>query len=100
MDRFLVALLIIVLVFAAVTSGLHLVFRRRPVVKYLPSFLVLTVSIYHIGLARASGGGFEALARGLMASLGLFGALSGVAAGLLWDLVVPRMNKRGDNTEG
>ncbi len=91
MDRFLIILLAILLVSAGLTSALHVVARRRKLIKYIPPLLALMAGISQIYLARTGSGGWDGLIRGIWAVMLLWGSISGFATGLVWDLVIPRL---------
>ena len=79
MDRFLIGMLVAAFVIALITWGLaHFVSHRRWV-SYLPAGLMLVLGLHQVAVARAVGG-FEALARGLLAVLILSGAIGGAIA--------------------
>ncbi|EEG76551.1 hypothetical protein [Dethiobacter alkaliphilus] len=85
MDRFLMVVLILGACFAVVTWLLHRFVPRRAI-KYLPAGLAVIIAVYNIILARISSGGFDALARGILAVLLFFGACFGLVTAIVLDI--------------
>lgn len=94
MDRLLIVLIGIMLVFSLLTWGLGQVFRSNRIYKFIPAFVASLAGIINIYIARTSTGGFEDLARGILAVMLLTGALSGFVTGLALDKVIPFFRNR------
>lgn len=94
MDRFLIATLIIFLVFLAITYLLHRFFKTRKFVKYLPSFISLIAAVVYLIMARSGQGeGFKSLGYVLMSMLSFAGFVSGLLSALYFDFAAPRFKR-------
>ncbi len=94
MDRFILVLVGVILVFALLTWGLGQIFRNNRIYKFVPSSVALLAGIMNIVIARTSTGGFEDLVRGIFAVVLLTGALSGFVTGLVMDKIIPYFRYR------
>ncbi|KUO49632.1 MAG: hypothetical protein APF76_00170 [Desulfitibacter sp. BRH_c19] len=95
MDRLLIILIGVILIFALLTWGLDKIFRNR-LYKFIPSFGAFLAGIINIYIARTSPGegGFENLAKAVIAILLLSGALSGFITGIIMDTIIPMFRNR------
>jgi uncharacterized protein YebE (UPF0316 family) len=94
MDRLIVAILIIFLIFCTITFLLHR-FLKNKRLKYVPSYVSLIAAAINIMQIRiVQGEGFKDLAKVLMAVFLFSGFLSGVLTGLYIDYLSPRLKKK------
>ena len=78
-----------------VTYFLHLIFEQKRYVKYLPGILLLGLSGYNYYLSINSPRGYQDLGN-LFATVFLLGGFMCVLlVGLILDVVVPRLNRKG-----
>lgn len=87
MDRLLLILLGIVVLFSSITYLLWRVSRRVKLVKYLPALLCLLAGIYYLHLAKTVYVGFEDLANAVLSMMFLIGFASGLVTCLILDFV-------------
>lgn len=91
MIRFFGVLLAVFFIYIAVTYLLHLLFKRRKFVKYIPALLSFVAVIYNIYMARFGGGeGFHDLARVILAMMLGAGVFAGVLCGIILDFALSR----------
>ena len=91
MDRLLLILLAIVVLFSSITYLLWRLSKRKRFVKYLPALICLIFAIYYFYLAKTVPNvGFEDLANAIMAMMLFAGFASGLVTGLIIDYVLPR----------
>lgn len=85
--RLYAVLFVIVVIFAALTYLLHRVFKNK-LIKYLPSMGTFVLALYQIYLARYRGyGGFEDIARILLAIMLLVGFGSSLLTAVILEFV-------------
>ncbi len=99
MNRLIPILLLIMVVFAAVTYLFHRIFQKRPWVKYMPAMAAIATCIYYVVMIQTGQyNGFEDLARILMGMMLFSGFLGGLLTGLALDFIKIRSthNKTND----
>lgn len=94
--RFALLMGAIFLFFAAVTYGLHLIFKTKRSYKYIPAVMILGAAFYNYYMARyvPSTEGFRDLAKLMVAVMFFAGAVSIAVSGLIIDFVFPRFKKK------
>lgn len=91
MDRLLIIIVIVFLVFSLLTYLLHRIFKKARVVKYLPAILCLIITIVNIVIARSgTGEGFGDLARIIIAVISFAGFISGLLSALWFDYIASK----------
>ncbi|HBV87818.1 MAG TPA: hypothetical protein DEF42_14450 [Desulfosporosinus sp.] len=92
MERLILLLLGIAVIFAGITYLLGRVLSRVKSIKYSPAVLCLIVGLYYLYLAKIvrSGEGFEDLANVLLSVMSLTGFVSGLITALILDFVLPQ----------
>ena len=91
MDRLLLILLAIVVLFSSITYLLGRISKRIRTVKYLPALICLLLAIYYFYRAKTLPNvGFEDLANAILALMLFVGFATGLVTGLILDYVVPR----------
>lgn len=92
MDRFLVIIVIISLVFVFLTYILHRTFKKKRFVKYIPPLISLILTIINIVSVRTGKGeGFKDLAAVIVAIMCFAGFISGLLAALYFDYISPKL---------
>ena len=94
MDRFVLIIIAIVVIFALLTYLLHRLTIKRRFVKYLLPVLVLIPTIYNYYQSRLPSEGFKALGSFLVAFILFTGFLSSLVSGLFFDFVLPKLKKK------
>ncbi|MEL7566818.1 MAG: hypothetical protein AAGU27_18320 [Dehalobacterium sp.] len=90
MNRLILLLTIILIVFSLLTYLLHRFFTPKKYVKYmLPLFLLLGAA-YQFYLSRQPSQGFEDLAQFILALMCFTGALAGIITGIILDRFYPK----------
>lgn len=78
MNRLLVIVIIVLLVFVSITYILHEIFKKNRFVKYLPALIALIIAVFGVLEARlGQREGFRDLAAMLVAIIFFAGSLSG-----------------------
>ena len=90
MDRFILVLLGIFLIFSLLTYLLHRFFPQRKYVKYLLSPFLLLGTAYQFYLSRQPSQGFEDLAQFILSIMCLAGGLAVIVTGIVLDRFYPR----------
>lgn len=93
MVKLLIILLVIVGSFSSITYLLWRVSQRVKLVKYIPALLCLLAGLYYIYLAKTVHEGFADLGNAIMSMMFLTGFASGLATGIIIDLVLKRSRK-------
>jgi hypothetical protein len=92
MDRLLVIVIVVFLVFSFLTYLLHRFFPKIRFVKYLPAILCLTITVVNIVIARSgSGEGFRDLAAVIGAIITFAGFLSSLLSAIYFDYVSSKL---------
>jgi uncharacterized membrane protein YfcA len=94
MDRLLIAILVIFIIFGTITYLLHR-FLKNKILKYIPSIVSLIAAVINIISVRSGQSeGVKDLAGVLMAMILFSGFLSGILTGLYIDYVSPRLKNK------
>lgn len=90
MDRFIILLIAIFVVFSLLTYLLHRFFPQKKYVKYILSLFLLLGAAYQFYLSRQPSQGFEDLAQFILAIMYLAGVLAVTITGIVLDRFYPR----------
>ncbi|MDF2674224.1 MAG: hypothetical protein K0R09_2492 [Clostridiales bacterium] len=94
MERFILIIIAVVIIFALLTYLLHRLTIKRRFIKYLFPILILIPTIYNYYQSRLPSEGFEALGSFLVAFILFTGFLSSLVSGLFFDFILPKFKKK------
>jgi len=93
MDRLILLLIAIFIVFSLLTYLLHRFLTPKKYVKYILPIILLLGAVYQFFLSRQPSQGFEDLAQLILAFMCLAGALAGIITGIILDRFYPRNSR-------
>jgi uncharacterized membrane protein YfcA len=92
--------MIILMIFSGITYLLHRFFKNR-YIKYIPAMLALLLGIYNFyGAKFMPSEGFQDLARVILGVMMMAGFLSGIAAGVVIDYLLPMRRRKRAGRNG
>lgn len=99
--RIFLTFLMVSLASISITYLLHRFFKKHKYVKYIPSLIFILVTIYNFLMARIvpSYGGFEDLARIIVALFAFTAFISSFGFGIFIDKIMPILKKSRSNRD-
>ena len=85
---------ITIVIFVLITLVLGKLFRTYRFFSLIPSFIAFCVGVYHMYIVSTMPDDPESLARGIVATILLIGALSGAVTAFIFDRLLPYLAQR------
>lgn len=94
MERFIMVLLAITIIFVGSTYVISLLSKKIRIIKYIPGVITMVLGLYYISVARQTHTGFEGLALGLLAIMLIWASLSNLVTSVVIDFLIPMIKDR------